>query len=220
MITTVIKVGGSQARHDALPDLCTVLGRTAGVHPLLIVPGGGGFADAVRECAERFPLSNTAAHWMAILAMDQYGLVLADLIPGSRAVRTLSEAEAAVGEGRVPVLLPHDGLRRTDPLPHSWDVTSDSIAAWVAAQASASRLVLVKDVDGLYLGNPKTQGAVLMENIDPDQLQGNNGVDRHMAAMLERAAFETWVVNGRAPERVRQLLDHGTTRGTRVARKA
>lgn len=219
MITTVIKVGGSQARHDALPALCGVLGRAAGVHPLLVVPGGGGFADAVRDCAARFPVSDTAAHWMAILAMDQYGLALADLIPGGRAVGTLPEAEAAVKADRVPVLLPHGWLRRVDPLPHSWDVTSDSIAAWVAAQVSASRLVLVKDVDGLYDGTPTARGAMLMDDVNPDQLRDNGGVDGHMAETLERAAYETWVVNGRVPERIRQLLDHGATRGTRVARK-
>ena len=37
-----------------------------------------------------------------------------------------------------------------DALPASWEVTSDSIAAWVAAQIGAERLVLVKGVDGLY----------------------------------------------------------------------
>jgi len=44
----------------------------------------------------------------------------------------------------VPVLAPSRWLREADPLPHSWDVTSDSIAAWVAGAAGASQLVLVK----------------------------------------------------------------------------
>jgi 5-(aminomethyl)-3-furanmethanol phosphate kinase len=35
-------------------------------------------------------------------------------------------------------------LRVADPLPHSWDVTSDSIAAWVAGSLGARQLVLVK----------------------------------------------------------------------------
>ena len=44
----------------------------------------------------------------------------------------------------VPVLAPYRWLREADPLPHSWTVTSDSIAAWVAGQVGARRLVLVK----------------------------------------------------------------------------
>jgi aspartokinase-like uncharacterized kinase len=42
------------------------------------------------------------------------------------------------------VLAPYAWLRREDPVPHSWDVTSDSIAAWVAGAIGAERLVLVK----------------------------------------------------------------------------
>ena len=45
---------------------------------------------------------------------------------------------------RLPVLAPSRWLRDADPLPHSWDVTSDSIAAWVAGEVGARRLVLVK----------------------------------------------------------------------------
>jgi aspartokinase-like uncharacterized kinase len=44
----------------------------------------------------------------------------------------------------IAVLAPYQWLREADPLPHSWDVTSDSISAWVAGQIGASRLVLVK----------------------------------------------------------------------------
>jgi aspartokinase-like uncharacterized kinase len=44
----------------------------------------------------------------------------------------------------VPVLAPSRWLREADPLPHSWDVTSDSIAAWVAGAVGARRLVLIK----------------------------------------------------------------------------
>ena len=41
-------------------------------------------------------------------------------------------------------MAPSRWLRQADPLPHSWEVTSDTIAAWVAAQAGASTLTLVK----------------------------------------------------------------------------
>jgi aspartokinase-like uncharacterized kinase len=42
------------------------------------------------------------------------------------------------------VLAPSRWLRDADPLPHSWDVTSDSIAAWIAGEIGARELVLVK----------------------------------------------------------------------------
>ena len=44
----------------------------------------------------------------------------------------------------MPVLAPYRWLRDGDALPHTWEVTSDSIAAWVAGELGARRLVLVK----------------------------------------------------------------------------
>ena len=81
---------------------------------------------------------------MAVLAMDQYGHLLASRMTNARLVVRLSDATASLEEGRTPLLAPYQWLREADPLPHSWDVTSDSISAWVAGQIGATRLVLVK----------------------------------------------------------------------------
>jgi len=142
-ITRVVKVGGSLLAH---PDvLARVLERILKARSGLVVPGGGPFADTVRGMdSERVP-SAIALHWMAVMAMDQYAEVLVShLAPDGERVESLAEAEAALSVGRVPVLAPSRWLRHADPLPRSWDVTSDSIAAWVAGQAKATMLVLVK----------------------------------------------------------------------------
>jgi len=142
-VDAVVKVGGSLLGHvDALH---AVLGAvTAAPRRVLIVPGGGPFADAVRAVDRRSGVGDAAAHWMAVLAMDQYAEALVAKLPCACRVETLDEARAALSGGRVPVLAPARWLRQADPLPRSWDVTSDSIAAWVAGQAGASTLVLVK----------------------------------------------------------------------------
>ena len=46
------------------------------------------------------------------------------------------------------MLAPFEWLRREDPLPHSWEVTSDSVAAWVARVTASGHLVLVKPGSG------------------------------------------------------------------------
>lgn len=139
---TVIKVGGAlSAEPGALAAVGAALALAGQRHRLVVVPGGGPFADAVRDFARREPVSQDAAHWMAILAMDQYAQVLAERIPGAALVDEPGAVGAAAG---VAVLAPFRWLRRTDTLPHRWDVTSDSIAAVVAGALGAARLVLVK----------------------------------------------------------------------------
>jgi aspartokinase-like uncharacterized kinase len=110
----------------------------------VVVPGGGPFADAVRDVDDRYHLRDDAAHWMAIAGMDQH----AEMIAAGRGefVRVIDIAgiDAAHRRGRVPVLAPWQWMRETDPLPHTWEITSDSIAAWVATQLNAARLLLIK----------------------------------------------------------------------------
>jgi 5-(aminomethyl)-3-furanmethanol phosphate kinase len=143
LVDTVVKLGGSLLADVAALDAVLAI-VAAAPRTRLIVPGGGPFADAVRDVDRRIRLADAAAHWMAVLAMDQYAHLIAARMPAARLVEERAEISAAVDEGRVPVLAPSRWLRSADPLPHSWDVTSDSIAAWVAGRVGARRLVLVK----------------------------------------------------------------------------
>ena len=141
---TVVKLGGAiLADVDRFDAVLAAIGasREGG---FLIVPGGGPFADAVREVDRRIGLCDDAAHWMAVLAMDQYAHLIAARLTGSMLVTDPREIRSALGDGHIPVLAPSRWLSAVDPLPHAWTVTSDSIAAWVAGAVGARRLVLVK----------------------------------------------------------------------------
>jgi aspartokinase-like uncharacterized kinase len=102
-------------------------------------------------------------------------------------------------------------------LPASWQVTSDSIAAWVAVRAGAGRLVLVKEVDGLFADWPPHGEPIARLTVAELASLRPGGVDEYLPTALEGAQFETWVVGGRDPERLVALLEHGTTVGTRIA---
>ena len=141
----VVKVGGGLLGHvDALDRVLAEITVVSRELSLLLVPGGGLFADAVREADRRMALTETASHWMAVLAMDQYAHLIASRIENGTLVSQADEIRPALDKQLVPVLAPYQWLRDADPLPHSWDVTSDSIAAWVAGQVGAACLALVK----------------------------------------------------------------------------
>jgi len=209
-VVTVVKVGGGLG-DSALPGLCTALGELGERHPLIVVPGGARFADAVRDADRRFRLRAATSHRMAILGMEQFGWLLSDLIPG--AVRCSDLAH--VRPGRTTVLLP--AALPLDRLPASWEVTSDSIAAWVADQLGAGRLVLVKGVDGLFADWPPRGEPLARLTVAELAALPAGGVDEHLPAVLRDAPFETWVIGGRDPARMVELLDRGSTAGTRIA---
>jgi len=145
-VDVVVKVGGALAGDvEVLDRALAATAAAAQACRLVIVPGGGPFADAVRSVDRRMGLPDTAAHWMAVLAMDQYAYVIAARLSGAGVVVNAPGAiRDAIEAGRIPVLAPSRWLFDADPLPHSWDVTSDSIAAWIAGQLGARRLILVK----------------------------------------------------------------------------
>lgn len=188
----VVKVGGSL--FDRVVPLLEIF-REAG-RPVLIVPGGGKFADLVR----RLDVSEDAAHWMAIAGMEQFSWYIASHgIPATSALALPAE---------VTVLLPYCALRKLDPLPHSWNVTSDTIAAWVARELSAD-LLLLKSVDGIHhrrrLLSRVEDPSITSDDVDPAFIRfvfDNNLVAR--------------VVNGRHDDRVRRALRDEAVVGTLV----
>jgi len=163
IVDLVVKIGGGLlAFPDHLERTLRVVTTASRQGRILIVPGGGPFADTVREIDRRVELSAQASHWMAVLAMDQYAHLLVSRTPDAILADDVEEIAAAVTAGRLPVLAPSRWLRRADPLPHTWDATSDSIAAWVAGAIGASRLVLIKPpgANGTNLVDPYFAGVV------------------------------------------------------------
>jgi aspartokinase-like uncharacterized kinase len=142
---TVIKIGGGLAAvPGALDRVCNAVTAAACDYRILVVPGGGPFADAVRQFDRSFGLSPDAAHWMAILAMDQYAHVLAQKMPGALLIEEPGALFERLKPGCVTVLAPSRWMRSADALPHSWEVSSDSIAAFIAGALDAARLILIK----------------------------------------------------------------------------
>ncbi len=188
----VVKVGGSLFdRVVPLLDLFREAGR-----PVLIVPGGGKFADLVR----RLDVSEDAAHWMAIAGMEQFAWYIASHgIPATPAIALPAEAT---------VLLPYCALREFDPLPHSWDITSDTIAAWVARELSAD-LLLLKSVDGIH------HRRRLLERVEDPTITSDE-VDPTFIRFVFEHDIAARVINGRHDDRVRRALRDEPVVGTLV----
>lgn len=144
MSLTVIKLGGSLMDCDELPAWLDAIQSLAMQTNVVIVPGGGKFADKVRESQSLYQFDDHAAHNMALLAMCQYAYLLVDR---ARELAIIQHAEVALLEqnSALPYLwLPTALLENSEEIPASWDYTSDSIALWLATKLAADRLFLVK----------------------------------------------------------------------------
>jgi len=142
---TVIKLGGSHAFAPHLTDWIEAIAMHAG--RIIIVPGGGPFADAVRAAQPRMGFDDRAAHHMALLAMEQYGCALASGSKRLSLADSCAAIDLALTMQQVPVWLPTRMALAASEIPASWDVTSDSLAAWLARTIGARRLLLVKHLE-------------------------------------------------------------------------
>jgi len=162
-IDVVVKVGGSL--YD-LPDLGERLGAWLRELPksnFVLVPGGGPAADLVRAWDRQHQLGEESAHWLALRALTFNAHFLASRLLGSYVIKNLDEA----GSGPIPILDMHAWAtmaeRRGNRFPHTWEVTSDSLAAQVATVSKAAQLVLLKSVplpEGMNWHEAARQGIV------------------------------------------------------------
>jgi aspartokinase-like uncharacterized kinase len=192
----IIKLGGSLAGSPALRAWLDGVVRH-GAGRAVIVPGGGRFADAVRMAQARWRFSDAAAHDMALLAMEQFGLMLCALDARLCAARSRADIRRALADRVLPVWLPSALLARAAGVRKNWDVTSDSLAAWLARELRASHLVLVKSC---RVPRAATVAALARAGI----------VDRELPRMIRGAGLDTRVVGRSDYGRLSAMLDSST----------
>ena len=174
----VVKLGGSLAGSLELPTWLRCFAETGGGR-LVIVPGGSSFADAVRRAQQQWTFPEAIAHRMALLAMDQYGWMLMGLEPRLKPASSLPEIQDRLLAKEVPVWLPGVTIGDHPEVPQSWDVTSDSLAAWLARVLRAEGLALVKSV------SPPER------DVSVTELSREGIVDAALPGFLAQADFQT-----------------------------
>ncbi len=203
MFDWVVKIGGSLFPDYAIDILDNLAGQN-----VLVICGGGIFANTIRELNENMNFSDSTNHFAAIDCMDIIGELLVDKVDCAVSVYDLNAAKSMIGYGKVPVLLPSRFMRCIDSLEHSWDVTSDSIAAYIANLIDA-KILIVTNVDGIYTREPSLEDAKFINEIDANKLLsfGETSVDASLSRVLINFGSDCYVVNGKFPKRVLSIID-------------
>ena len=199
---TVVKLGGSFAFSRVLGDWLEMVARNAG--HLVLVPGGGPFADAVREAQPKMGFDDAAAHHMALLAMEQYGRALVSLNATLALASSVAAIRRLLSARKIPVWAPTRMVLGRADIPSSWDVTSDSLAAWLARRLRARHLLLIKQID------PPT------DPIGADDLVRRGIVDRAFASSLGTCGIETSIIGPAQHAAAARALARGEIIGSRI----
>jgi aspartokinase-like uncharacterized kinase len=149
----IVKLGGSLL---AWPDLPRAINSWLTAQPPAIrvfLCGGGPFADSIRQADHDFALGEEASHWLCVDCLALTARLLAKLVSASTLITDFGELQKQIAAGQSGPLMifdPCDFLQHHEvrqigsPLPHTWQATSDSIAARLAEVLAADELVLLK----------------------------------------------------------------------------
>ena len=203
IIKQVVKIGGSLFPNYAI-ELAEQLEKSNSV----IILGGGEFANLIRRYDEEIHFTEHTNHWRAIDCMDIIAKLVNDKVESTKLAFSIEEVNKISDEGLTPIFVVSDFLKREDPFECSWDVTSDSIAAYVAHLLNAN-LLIVTNVNGIYTQEPKEPGSTFISKIDATTLLTfqESSIDVMLPSLLLEFGTNCYVVNGKCPDWVLSLID-------------
>ena len=176
----IVKLGGSLIGSPALKAWLDKLVQF-GDGKVVIVPGGGLFADAVRNAQSKTGVDDETAHQMALVAMDQYASLMTGLNPKLALASSELEIAECGWQHRAIVWKPSAMVLAEECLPKTWDLTSDSLAAWLAAKLNAEHLLVVKSVASQV-------------GFGIEDLEANGMLDACFSSYVLNKAFKTWLL--------------------------
>ena len=146
--SVIMELCGTRTAADFWLKSADILAYSGALMLVLIFsnPHTESLADAIRDAFARHRLDEASAHWLCIRLLGVTAELVARLLPEAVLVKQFDEITSASPATLLAIFDPEQFLRdeTVDPLPHSWDVTSDSIAARVAARLDTAELVLLK----------------------------------------------------------------------------
>ncbi|MHA1670107.1 MAG: amino acid kinase family protein [Promethearchaeota archaeon] len=185
---------------------------------IIVVPGGGTFANFVRSLDLKLNLGDEKSHWMAIHAMDFNGQKLATRY---KQIEIIEEIEDINKKRRVfAIFLPFKYLKNNDFLPHNWQVTSDSIALYLAHELNFECVYLIKDVDGLIRKDyscikeistmefktlKKSNQLLKMDNNKLNK-KFSTPIDDYLPDLIDEYKLPCVILNGAEPARITNFL--------------
>lgn len=178
----VVKLGGSLAHSGALVKCLDTIEQKYQGRAVVIVPGGGAFADQVRIAQSHWRFDDKTAHAMALLAMQQMALMLKGLKLDFSIASSVTDIQEQLNRQKTVIWSPDIVELDSAGIQATWDITSDSLAAWLAKALSAKELILVKSAN-------------INDSLSMRELAEQNIVDKAFCDFLAQTSFKITIIN-------------------------
>ncbi len=193
----IVKVGGSLSETGRLPR-ALILVASAG-RPVVVVPGGGSFADKVRNLQHVMKFDDAAAHRLAMLGMHQMAEVFIKIEPQLALAETLDDIARILSDGRIPLWVPLPMMEDDDSVPRNWSTTSDTIAARLAELLGGAPLALLKSVDVVTAQSAEALSVAGVVDRAFPAVIARSGIEWHVFGPSDDAALAQWLEVPRNP---------------------
>jgi aspartokinase-like uncharacterized kinase len=178
------------------------------IQKIIIIPGGGKYANFVRMLDKKISIGDELSHWMAIFAMNCNGIEISQKYNDIKDFDNLDELKKS--KEKIVIFLPYDFLYQLDELPHSWSVTSDSITLYIAHQLGLKDCFLIKDIDGIISNNYnilreltsseyknlKKTNKILTINTNREKRKDSQPIDSYIINLINKYNVNCIILNG------------------------
>lgn len=202
------------------------------VQKIILIPGGGTYANFVRKLDKKISIGDELSHWMAIFAMNYNGIRINQEYLQLTCFTNLNELKKS--KEKIAIFLPYDFLYQLDELPHSWSVTSDSIAVYIAHQLGLKDCFLIKDIDGIISNkneilrelttseykNLKKTNKILAINEDQEKIKDSQPIDSYVINLINKYNVYCIILNGSSnKKRIITFFDESENDSNRIYTK-
>ena len=219
----IFKIGGKILENfedlNSTISQLTKLYNNGQIQKIILIPGGGSLANFIRKVYGELKFTEELGHWMGVISMNYNGIELGKKFPDLNTIEDINRLRKL--DKGICIFLPYQFLKESDNLPHSWDVTSDSITLFLAKELEIPYCVLIKDIDGIvnkenhvmkelttseYKKMKKSGKLREFENSEGEVKNQSRPVDSYLLNLIKKWKISCVILNGKS--NLQRIIDY------------
>ncbi|MHA1933573.1 MAG: amino acid kinase family protein [Promethearchaeota archaeon] len=199
------------------------------IKKIILIPGGGSLVNFIRKVYSELKFTEELGHWMGIISMNYNGIELGKKFPELNIIEDINRIKKL--DRTLSIFLPYRFLKETDRLPHSWDVTSDSITLFLAKELEIPHCFLIKDIDGILnkenqvikalttseFKSMKESGKLSeIKSVEGELKHQSRPIDSYLLTLIDKWKKSCIILNGKSNKRISDYFDESKSDSEKI----